>query len=585
MNTRTAMYIIVLVIMLMILIILGYQIYSGMNIADNSSIDKCYIVIGGGLAGITTALTIAENNIHHRVIIIEKEKILGGNSAKASSGINGSMTEIQKTKHILDSNDKFFIDTYRSAGNPLVDKEMLIGRLVLRSREAINWLVSHGVDLDDVKMLGGHSHPRTHRNSGEIHIGSYIIGKLVEKVKSTINIIVKTDTTVTDLLSEDNEIVGIVTDKSELIYADSIILTCGGFSFNREMIKKYRPDLENYPTTNGEWALGEGIHISSKIGADLIDMDKIQIHPTAFVDPKDPNNRTKVLAAELLRSIGGILLNSKGNRFCNELGTRAYIVNEMNLSDEDIFYLMIPQKSYYQAEKMIDYYNKKGLLNRMTLEKIEKTYGIKKSALESEIQSYNKHSINRSDQFGKTNYPATPLDTSGEYYVGLVVPAIHYCMGGVAINKDAQVLNIRKEIIPRLYAAGEVTGGVHGDNRLGGNSLLECVVYGKIAGEQVVDIDPSSKTDKKKYITTGPIESDVEHLLLTKAIVAKHNKENDAWMIIHGKVYDVTDILSSHPGGKDSMLPYLGKDASEIFDSIHHASALSQVKLLGIISD
>jgi predicted heme/steroid binding protein len=246
---------------------------------------------------------------------------------------------------------------------------------------------------------------------------------------------------------------------------------------------------------------------------------------------------------------------------------------------------MIPQKSYYQAEKMIDYYNKKGLLNRMTLEKIGKTYGIKKFTLESEINSYNKHSINRSDQFGKTNYPATPLDTSGEYYVGLVVPAIHYCMGGVAINKDAQVLNIRKEIIPRLYAAGEVTGGVHGDNRLGGNSLLECVVYGKIAGEQVVDIDPSSKTDKKKYITTGPIESDVEHLLLTKAIVAKHNKENDAWMIIHGKVYDVTDILSSHPGGKDSMLPYLGKDASEIFDSIHHASALSQVKLLGMISD
>jgi flavocytochrome c len=418
-----------------------------------------------------------------------------------------------------------------------------------------------------------------------MHIGSYIIGKLVEKVKSTRNIIVKTDTTVTDLLSEDDEIVGIVTDKSELIYADSTILTCGGFSFNREMIKKYRPDLENYPTTNGEWALGEGIQISSKIGADLIDMDKIQIHPTAFVDPKDHDNRTKVLAAELLRGIGGMLLNSAGNRFCNELGTRSYIVNKMNHSDGDIFYLMIPQKSYYQAEKMIDYYNKKGLLNRMTLEKIEKTYGIKKFTLESEINSYNKHSINRSDQFGKTNYPATPLDTSGEYYVGLVVPAIHYCMGGVAINKDAQVLNIRKEIIPRLYAAGEVTGGVHGDNRLGGNSLLECVVYGKIAGEQVVDIDPSSKTDKKKYITTGPIESDVEHLLLTKAIVAKHNKENDAWMIIHGKVYDVTDILSSHPGGKDSMLPYLGKDASEIFDSIHHASALSQVKLLGIISD
>ena len=129
---------------------------------------------GGGLAGITTALTIAESNIHHRVIIIEKEKILGGNSAKASSGINGSMTEIQKNKHILDSNDIFFIDTYRSAGNPSVDKAMLIDSLVLRSREAINWLVSHGVDLDDVKMLGGHSYPRTHRNFGEIHIESYI---------------------------------------------------------------------------------------------------------------------------------------------------------------------------------------------------------------------------------------------------------------------------------------------------------------------------------------------------------------------------------------------------------------------------
>lgn len=163
------------------------------------------------------------------------------------------MTEIQKAKHIVDDNNDFFIDTYKSAGTPTIDQTLLMGRLVLRSKDAINWLVTYGIDLDDVKMLGGHSHPRTHRNSGEIHIGSYIFGKLVEKVNTNGNIIVKTDTTVTDLLSEGDEVVGIVTDKSELIYADSVILTCGGFSFNREMIKRYRPDLENYPTTNGEY--------------------------------------------------------------------------------------------------------------------------------------------------------------------------------------------------------------------------------------------------------------------------------------------------------------------------------------------
>lgn len=101
--------------------------------------------------------------------------------------------------------------------------------------------------------------------------------------------------------------------------------------------------------------------------------------------------------------------------------------------------------------------------------------------LAQELAAYNKAAEEGKDEFGKTVFPAT-IDLAGPLYLLQVTPAVHYCMGGVAIDSDARVLDNENKAIPGLFAAGEVTGGVHGANRLGGNSLLECVVYGRTAG-------------------------------------------------------------------------------------------------------
>ena len=95
------------------------------------------------------------------------------------------------------------------------------------------------------------------------------------------------------------------------------------------LLKEYVPQVMNFPSTNGEYSKGIGVKLGREIGADLVDMDKVQIHPTGFVDPKNRYIKDKFLAPELLRGVGGILINHKGDRFCNELGTRDYVTSKI----------------------------------------------------------------------------------------------------------------------------------------------------------------------------------------------------------------------------------------------------------------
>ncbi|VDM93701.1 unnamed protein product, partial [Onchocerca ochengi] len=225
------------------------------------------------------------------------------------------------------------------------------------------------------------------------------------------------------------------------------------------------------------------------------------IHPTAFVDPKDPAAATKFLAAEALRGKGAILLNDKGERFVNELGRRDHVTDKILKScakseeaggAHTAFMVMDNQAVDDFGRASFDFYAKiKGFFKKFdTLDEMANYMKIKSSKLKATLDEYNEHAHSTSsgeDKFGKKIFPIALEHPP--YYVAVITPAIHYTMGGIKIDKDAVVYNeFSGKPFKGLLAAGEVTGGVHGRNRLAGNSLLECVVYGRIAGHNAADI-------------------------------------------------------------------------------------------------
>jgi flavocytochrome c len=284
-----------------------------------------------------------------------------------------------------------------------------------------------------------------------------------------------------------------------------IILATGGYAYDFEnedsLLKEYAEHLMKFPTTNGKFSKGEGIKIARRIGAELIQMGNIQMHPTGFVDMSDRYNKNKILAPELLRGVGGILINQQGKRFCNELGRRDYVTQQtimhcdkVNVNDEHSAHIdqyeafvLLNDEMVKSFGKNIEFYiNKKLIRKYKDVTAFAKEFGVDDNNLRKTINEYKESMVQGVDEFGKVVFGGE-FKYDDEVYVGVVTPSIHYTMGGIKINNNAEVVNKKGRVINGLFAAGEVTGGVHGGNRLGGNSLLECAVFGKIAGQSALD--------------------------------------------------------------------------------------------------
>jgi succinate dehydrogenase/fumarate reductase flavoprotein subunit len=250
------------------------------------------------------------------------------------------------------------------------------------------------------------------------------------------------------------------------------------------MLSQYRPDLAGYPSTNEPRPGTQPL--LTEVGAQLLDIDLVQVHPTGFVDPATSELPVKFLAAEVLRGEGGLLLID-GKRFVNELDTRENVTNAIaahpKASEAPVQWnvqIVLDEGVYKAAKSHIDFYLWKGLMKKTTVSELGP------NALES-IEQFAKAAAGKEvDAFHRTSFANwTLFEPSGDsvVYVGTVTPAVHFTMGGVLINEKSEVLRNDSESIEGLWAAGEVTGGVHGGNRLGGSSLLECVVFGRIAGD------------------------------------------------------------------------------------------------------
>ncbi|KAF4691509.1 hypothetical protein FOZ60_015371 [Perkinsus olseni] len=569
---------------------------------------KTVIVIGGGLAGFSACNTVLEKG--GQVLLLDKSAFCGGNSSKATSGINGACTKTQQALGIKDSNDLFYSDCMKGGAK----KPDLVNAMVQNSGASVNWLMDNfDLDLSLLARLGGHSVERTHRGKerfpgmtityAEIQMAEAIAKNHPDKCK------IMNKARATKLLTgEDGSVTGVVYETKDGQTHEAhgpVILATGGFGadFSPDgILAKVRPDLLGLSTTNGEHCTGDGIKMGMEVGADTLDLEFVQVHPTGLVNPKDPKSKVKFLAAEALRGVGGILLDADGNRFVNELHRRDYVSNTM-FKNKGPFRLVLNSKSAQEIHWHCEHYKGRGVMKEFaTGAALAAEMGIPTSKLEQTFKTYNEvmqkqikdpdggpydayPSGKTHDPFGKKFFKDYPMSVNDTFQVAIVTPLVHYTMGGLTIDPKGRVLNKSGKVIKGLYAAGEVMGGVHGNNRLGGNSLLDCVVYGRLTGADCATYAGADEPVSLKQLKTttsapaaaaapaapakaapkpAPVAAPVP-----AAPTAKHNTKDDCWVVINGDVLNVTDFLPDHPGGDLAIMTFAGRDASTEFNMIH----------------
>ena len=495
--------------------------------AEDSTVDADVVVVGAGGAGMTAAITAAAEG--KTVVILESQSMVGGNSVRATGGMNAGKTVYQDENEFgesagvektlktaaekyadnetitalaktvseqwaayqanptgyFDSVELMELDTM-IGGKGINDPE-LVETLCANSADAIDWLDEHGITLHNVSSFGGASVKRIHRpvnaEGKTVSVGSYMIPLLQENCEKA-GVKMMLDTTATEILTDANgAAVGVkatgASGETVTVNAKAVVLASGGFGANLDMVVKYKPELKGFMTTNAPGIQGQGIEMAQAIGAATVDMDQIQIHPTVEAN-------TAALITEGLRGDGAILINEEGQRFIDEVGTRD-VVSAAEIAQTGSYSWLVVDQAMVDASSVIQGYIKKGYtVTGATYEELGKAMGVDAAAFAETMEKWNGYVEAKNDpDFGRTSF-ANPLNTA-PYYAVKVTAGVHHTMGGLKINANTEVLNEKGEVIPGLFAAGEVTGGVHGANRLGGNAVADFTVFGRIAGAAASD--------------------------------------------------------------------------------------------------
>lgn len=495
--------------------------------AEDSTVDADVVVVGAGGAGMTAAITAAAEG--KSVVVLESQSMVGGNSVRATGGMNAAKTVYQDENEFgesagvektlktaaekyadnetitalaktvseqwaayqanptgyFDSVELMELDTM-IGGKGINDPE-LVETLCANSADAIDWLDEHGITLHNVSSFGGASVKRIHRpvnaEGKTVSVGSYMIPLLEENCKKA-GVQILLNTTANEILTDANGAAAGIkatgsTGETVTVNAKAVVLTTGGFGANLDMVVKYKPELKGFMTTNAAGIQGQGIEMAQAIGAATVDMDQIQIHPTVEAN-------TAALITEGLRGDGAILINEEGQRFIDEVGTRD-VVSAAEIAQTGSYSWLVVDQAMVDASSVIQGYIKKGYtVTGATYEELGKAMGVDAAAFAETMEKWNGYVEAKNDpDFGRTSF-ANPLNTA-PYYAVKVTAGVHHTMGGLKINANTEVLNEKGEVIPGLFAAGEVTGGVHGANRLGGNAVADFTVFGRIAGAAASD--------------------------------------------------------------------------------------------------
>ncbi len=495
--------------------------------AQDMTYNADVVIVGAGGAGMTAALTAAEEGA--KVIIVESQAVVGGNSVRATGGMNATETTAQNTntfneaagvektlttaqttyadnlaikkladevtiqwqayqknpKGYFDSEELMALDTM-IGGKGINDPE-LVEELVDESEDGIEWLKTIGINLTSVGSFGGASVKRIHRpvnaEGKTISVGAYMVPLLEKACNAQPNITILLNTTANEILTKGGAACGIKATGKDgetvTVNAKAVILATGGFGANLDMVAQYNPALKGFMTTNAAGAQGQGLKMAEALGAATVDLEQIQIHPTVQAD-------TAALITEGLRGDGAILVNAEGKRFTDEVGTRDAVSAAEIAQTGSYSWLIVDQAMLDKSSVIAGYVSKGFTYQGATYEELAAAIGVDGATFKATMESWNKCVANRNDpEFGRVSF-ANPLDTA-PYYAIKVTAGIHHTMGGLKINTDTEVIDTNGRVIPGLYAAGEVTGGIHGANRLGGNAVADFVVFGRIAGEEAAE--------------------------------------------------------------------------------------------------
>ena len=480
------------------------------------------VIVGAGGAGMTAAMTASDAG--KSVIILESQAMVGGNSVRSTGGMNAAKTVYQDEnefgegagveKMLKSAADNYADNEFTTSlaatvaqqwadyqANPVgyfdsvelmeldtmvggkgINNPELVKTLVEGTAPAIDWLDENGMSLHNVAAFGGASVKRIHRPVNEegkvVSVGAYLV-PLMEKACQDRGVEFILNTTADTILTDANgQAVGVSgTDKdgnTVTVNAKAVVLATGGFGANLDMVASYKPELKGFMTTNAPGIQGQGIAMATAIGAATVDMDQIQIHPTVEAN-------TSALITEGLRGDGAILVNANGERFTDEVSTRDK-VSAAEIAQPGSFSWLIVDQAMADASNVIQGYITKGYTKQgATYEELAKEIEVDPATFAATMEKWNGCVEAKTDaDFGRTSF-ANPLNTA-PYYAIKVSAGVHHTMGGVVINSSTEVLKEDGSVIPGLFAAGEVTGGVHGANRLGGTAVADFVVFGRIAG-------------------------------------------------------------------------------------------------------
>ena len=496
--------------------------------ADDATYNTDIVIVGAGGAGMTAALTAAEKGAD--VIILESQAAVGGNSVRATGGMNAADTPAQDENEFgesagvektlktarttyadnvtitklaeevekqwadyqanpvgyFDSDELMELDTM--IGGKGINNPELVEELADESADGVEWLKKYGINLTSVGSFGGASVKRIHRpvnaEGKTIAVGSYMIPLLEKACEENDKISIQLETTATTILTDENgKAVGVkavgATGNEVTVNAKAVILATGGFGANLDMVAELVPALKGFMTTNAAGAQGQGIEMAQALGAATVDMNQIQIHPTVQFD-------TAALITEGLRGDGAVLINAEGKRFIDEVGTRD-VVSAAEIAQPGSYSYLVVDQAMLDKSSVIAGYVKRGFVFQgNTYEELAEALGVDAATFAETMNTWNTYVEAKNDpDFGRTSF-AQPLNTA-PYYAIKVTAGVHHTMGGLVINTDTEVLKADGTAIAGLYAAGEVTGGVHGANRLGGNAVADFVVFGRIAGEEAAE--------------------------------------------------------------------------------------------------
>ncbi|GLP95024.1 flavocytochrome c [Paraferrimonas sedimenticola] len=433
------------------------------------------LVIGSGGAGFSAA--VAAFDAGAKVMLVEKEPVIGGNAKLAAGGMNAAVTKPQAAKGIKDSLESMKSDTMKGGRN--LNDTALVDVLVNNSSSSIDWLTGLGADLNDVGRMGGASVNRSHRPTGGAGVGAHVIQVLYDNsVKRDIDL--RLNTRAVEVLKDDKGAVKGLLVKGQYtgyywVKADAVVIATGGFGRNNPRVAELDPKLKGFIATNHAGATGDGLDVAAEAGAEMVDLEYIQAHPTLSI-------KGGVMVTEAVRGNGAILINREGKRFVNELTTRDKAAAAI-LQQKGKTAFLVFDDSVRKSLKKIEKYIKLGVVpSASSLNELAKIIEVDGANLTASVQRYNQNVAAGKDQdFERQNLP-TELN-QGNFYAIEVGPGVHHTMGGIKIDPAAEALNAKGKAIPGLFAAGEATGGVHGANRLGGNAISDIVTFGRLAGE------------------------------------------------------------------------------------------------------